>query len=39
MENKKTYEVPELLVFAVDEFLSTADGSTDIGGEYPGEWE
>ena len=39
MENKKFYEVPTVLVFAVDDFLSTADGSTEVGGEYPGEWE
>ena len=38
MEIKKTYEVPEVLIFAVDEFLSTG-GSTDVGGEYPSEWE
>lgn len=39
MENKKIYVVPTVLVFAVDDFLSTADGSIEIGGEYPNEWE
>ena len=39
MENKKIYEVPTVLVFAVDDFLSTADGSTEIGGGYPSDWE
>ena len=39
MENKKTYEVPTVLVFAVDDFLSTADGSTEIGGGYPDIWD
>lgn len=39
MENKKIYEVPTVLVFAVDEFLSTADGSQDVGGDYPDNWD
>ena len=39
MENKKVYEVPTVLVFAVDDFLSTSDGSTEIGGGYPSDWE
>ncbi len=39
MEEKKIYEVPTASVFAVDDFLSTADGSTEIGGGYPDAWE
>lgn len=39
MENKKTYEVPEISVFSVVEILSTAGGSTEIGGEFPDAWE
>ena len=39
MEKKNLYEAPEILVFALDEFLSTADGSTEIGGEFPEIWQ
>ena len=39
MEKKNLYEAPTVLVFAVDDFLSTAGGSPDIGGEYPWDQE
>ena len=39
MEKKKIYEVPTASVFAVDDFLSTADGSPEIGVEFPDAWE
>lgn len=39
MEKKKLYEGPEISVFSVVEILSTAEGSREIGGEYPDAWE
>ena len=38
MEIKKIYVVPEILVYPVEDVLST-EGSTEIGGGYPSEWE
>ena len=38
MEKKKLYEGPEILVYPVEDVLSTG-GSTEIGGGYPSEWE
>ncbi len=35
---RKFYEVPEIQLICLPNDVLTADGSTDVGGGYPDEW-